>query len=58
MAATTVSIEAPGLVDLIAAILTHRSRRTGERYYNLASSLDASRTFNAALDVIRKDLGK
>ena len=58
MAATTMAIEAPASVDLIPAILTHRAHRTGEQYYNLASSLDASRTFNATLDVIRKDLGK
>jgi integrase/recombinase XerD len=58
MAATSVSIEAPGSVDLIPAILTHRSHRTGERYYNLADSLDASRAFNNALDAIRKDLGR
>jgi integrase/recombinase XerD len=58
MAATTVSIEAPGSVDLIPAILTHRSHRAGEHYYNLASSLDASRAFNSALDALRKDLGK
>jgi hypothetical protein len=58
MAATTVSIEAPGSVDLIPAILTHRSHRTGEQYYNLASSLGASRAFASALDELRKDLGK
>ena len=55
MAATSVSIEAPGSVDLIPAILTHRSRRMGEQYYNLASSLDASRAFNNVLDAIRND---
>jgi integrase/recombinase XerD len=56
MAATAVSIEAPDSVDLIPAILSHRSHRTGEQYYNLASSLDASRTFGGALDEIRKEL--
>ena len=56
MAATSVSIEAPESVDLIPAILSHRSHRTGEQYYNLASSLDASRTFGGALDEIRKEL--
>ena len=44
--------------DLIPAILTHRSRRTGEQYYNLASSLDASHAYNNALDAIWKDLGR
>jgi integrase len=56
MAATSVSIEAPGSVDLIPAILSHRSRRTGQEYYNLASGLDASRAFNNMLDEFRKDL--
>jgi integrase len=56
MAATSVSIEAPESVDLIPAILTHGSHRTGERYYNLANSLDASRAFSGALDALRKEL--
>jgi site-specific recombinase XerD len=56
MAATSVSIETPELVDLIPAILTHRSHRTGEQYYNLATSLEASRAFSSALDATQKDL--
>jgi integrase len=56
MAATSVATEALGAVDLIPAILTHRSHRTGEQYYNLADSLDASRAFNAALDAVRQNL--
>jgi integrase len=56
MAATSVSIEAPDAVDLIPALLTHRSYRTSEEYYNLAGRLDASRNFSGALDDIRKDL--
>jgi hypothetical protein len=36
--------------------LTHGSHRTGERYYNLANSLDASRAFSGALDALRKEL--
>jgi integrase/recombinase XerD len=56
MAATSVAIEAPGSVDIIPAILTHRSPRTGEQYYNLAGSFEASRAFNAALDAVRQDL--
>jgi integrase/recombinase XerD len=58
MAATSVSIEAPGSIDLIPSILTHRSHRTSERYYNLAGSLEATRAFNEALDAIRRDPGK
>jgi integrase/recombinase XerD len=56
MAATAVSIEAPGSVDIIPAILNHRSHRTAERYYNFATSLDASRAFAIALDSIRMKL--
>jgi integrase/recombinase XerD len=56
MAATSVSIEAPSEVDVITVILGHRSYRTGERYYNLAGNLDASRAFSATLDSIRKNL--
>jgi len=56
MAATTISIEAPSDVDVVPAILGHRSYRTGEQYYNLAGSLDASRAFGAVLDSIRKNL--
>jgi integrase/recombinase XerD len=56
MAATSVSIEAPESVDLIPAILSHGSHRTGEQYYNLADSLDASRDFNSELDALREEL--
>jgi integrase/recombinase XerD len=56
MAATSVSIEAPESVDLIPAILTHRSHRTGEQYNNLATSLEASRAFSSVLDATQKDL--
>jgi hypothetical protein len=56
MAATSVSIEAPDAVALIPGILSHRSYRTSEEYYNLAGSLNASRNFSGALDDIRKDL--
>jgi integrase/recombinase XerD len=56
MAATSVSIEAPTEIDVIPVILGHGSYRTGERYYNLASNLDASRAFSATLDSIQKNL--
>jgi hypothetical protein len=56
MAATTISIEAPTEIDGIPVVLGHRSYRTGEQYYNLATSLDASRSFSTALDSIRKNL--
>jgi integrase/recombinase XerD len=56
IAGTTVSTEAPGSVDIIPVILNHRSYRTSEQYYNLATSLDASRAFSAAVDSIRMKL--
>jgi integrase/recombinase XerD len=56
IAATSVSIEAPTEVDVIPVVLGHRSYRTGEQYYNLATSLDASRAFGALLDSIRNNL--
>ena len=56
MAATTISIEAPTETDVIPVVLGHRSYRTGEQYYNLATSLDASRSFCTVLDSIRKNL--
>jgi len=41
---------------VIPVVLGHRSYRTGEQYYNLATSLDASRSFCTVLDSIRKNL--
>jgi integrase/recombinase XerD len=50
--ATTVAIEAPGSVDIIPAILGHRSATTSERVYNLAGNLEATRTYAA----MRRDM--
>lgn len=55
-AATSVAIRAPGSVDIISVILTHSSPMPGERYYNLANSLEASRAHNAMLDELRGEL--
>jgi integrase/recombinase XerD len=57
-AATTVAIKAPDSVDIIPAILGHASPNTGEQYYNLASSLEASRAHNAMLEQLEKDLAE
>ena len=57
-AATSVAVNAPGSVDIIPAILIHGSPKTSERYYNLASSLEASRAHNALLDELRRDLAR
>jgi integrase/recombinase XerD len=55
-AATTVAVEAPGSVYIIPAILTHSSSKPGERYYNLASSLQASRAHAAMLEDLIREL--
>ena len=55
-AATTVAVKAPGSVDIIPAILTHSSSKPGERYYNLAGSLEASRAHSAMLDDLFREL--
>jgi integrase len=57
-AATTVAITAPGSIDIIPAILGHASPVIGERYYNLATSLEASRAHNATLEQLLKDLAR
>jgi len=57
-AATSVAIRAPGSVDMIAAILGHGSPRTAERYYNIASSLEASRAHGAVLEQLLDELTK
>ena len=56
MAATSVAIEAPGAVDIIPAVLTHRSPKTAERYYNLAGSLEASRAQGRLLETLCDEL--
>ena len=56
MMATMVAIEAPEAVDLIPVVLTHRSPKTGERYYNLADGLSASRTYTGFLQEIEREL--
>ena len=41
-AATSLAVHAPDTVDIIPALLGHGSPRIGERYYNLARSLEAA----------------
>ena len=57
-AATSVAIKASGTVDIIPAVLGHASPTTSERYYNLATSLEASRAHNAVLDALQQDLAR
>jgi hypothetical protein len=56
MAATTIATDAPDAVEIIPAILTHRSPKTAERCYNLAGSLEASRAHSALLDALCLEL--
>lgn len=53
--ATWMAIEDPVHVRVIPALLGHADHRTGERYYNLADSLEASRVFQDAFETLRRD---
>ena len=58
-AATSVAIEDPGHVGIVAAILGHSTARTGETYYNQASSLEATRRHQAVVKHLRtQSIGK
>ena len=52
-AATSIAIEDPDHVGIVAAILGHSTFRTSERYYNQATSLEAARRFQAAIKSFR-----
>ncbi|MCB2107395.1 MAG: site-specific integrase [Rhodobacteraceae bacterium] len=53
-AATSVAIEDPAHVGIITAILGHSNPRTGETYYNQATSLQAARTHHAVVDYFKQ----
>jgi integrase/recombinase XerD len=55
-AATSVAVWAPESVDIIPAILGQRSPQTYERYYNLATAVEASRAHSAVIDALRAEL--
>jgi hypothetical protein len=55
-AATFLATDAPDKVGLIPGILQHASLEVGERHYNLAQSVEASRRFGAHLAALRKRL--
>ena len=48
-AATTIAIEDPKHVMIIKSVLAHRSLATGEKYYNLAGSIEANRRHQGVL---------
>jgi len=52
-AATFLATDAPDKVGLIPGVLQHASPEVGERYYNLAKSVEASRRVGAHLDKLR-----
>ena len=52
-AATSVAIEDPEHVGIVAAILGHGDYRTAERYYNQADALAASRRYHQVLESLR-----
>ena len=53
-AATTIATDAPEAVHVVPAILGHAGPEISDRYYNLASSLEASRRYNAVLSELRR----
>lgn len=52
-AATSVAIEDPVHVGIVAAILGHSTFRTAEQYYNQATSLEAARKYQATVRAYR-----
>lgn len=56
VAATSIAVKAPDSVYLIPAVLCQSTPKTNERYYNLATSLDASRAHSAVLDELNAEL--
>ncbi len=54
--ATSVAIEDPEHVHIIAAILGHASHSTAERYYNQAQSLEAGRHYQEFIATQRREM--
>ena len=53
-AATSVALEDPEHVQIIASLLGHSSLSTAERYYNQARTLEAGRAYQGTIQNIRK----
>ena len=51
---TSVAIDQPGLMKISATLLGHGSLRTGEKHYNQAHMLDASRRYGVAILELRE----
>ncbi len=54
--ATSIAIEDPEHVRMVAAILGHTSLATSERHYNQAQTLEASRRHQASVEVTRREI--
>ena len=52
-AATSVAIEDPVHIGIVAAILGHSTFRTAEKYYNQATSLEAARKYQVTVRAYR-----
>lgn len=57
-AATGMALDDPHHVQLIAALLGHSNLRTGERYYNMASTHDAGHRHQETLRQLRETAGR
>jgi len=57
-AATSVAIEDPDHVGIVAAILGHSTMRTAETYYNQATSLQAARNHQDVIQSLRKEIAE
>jgi hypothetical protein len=55
-AATFLAMDAPDLIGLMPGMLQHASPDLGERIYNLARSVEASRRFTAHVAQMRERL--
>ncbi len=57
-AATSVALEDPEHVQIIASILGHSSLSTAEKYYNQARSTEAGRIYQNVMTAIRREIRK
>ncbi len=55
-AATTIASTSPELARIIRPLLAHTTNRTGERFYNRARMMDASRRHGTTLLGLRQKL--
>ena len=53
-AATTIATRAPSDIHIITPVLDHSGPEIGERYYNLAGSLEASRAYGRVVEDLRR----